>query len=441
MLEDGASAVLAACHAGQLDVVRYLVESGADKDQALGDGTSPVYIASEHGHLAIVKYLVESGADKDRVDEDGASPVLGACYQGHLEVVRFLVEAGADKDKAKVNGASPLYIASQNGHAEVVRYLVGAGVDKDRALVDGATPLYIASQVCSACGDPSGGGAETLGAPSRWGRGSMEHPSCTPPGRPPPPPPTTPSHPFGPPKILQHGWVSIFEQAAPLAGTSTERPQSRVAAAGRHVSSCGPVPHPREQHGNAAPNPLTGAGSPIRCTQHAALETARHPSTCQRGGQSAEAWCVQCTGQGGVGERPGGDNGSRGCAVTQRAAPTREGVGRTTVGQGKGDRAGGRGARGGATGETQGQCEGGSCPQVFLGKRPAGAQETDEPAAPEGGSHLGRMPWARHGAAVDSVMPSSHPEVQVIMCPPPPRSLPLARPLTLPPCTISSHPL
>ena len=55
-----------AAEKGQLEVVRFLVESGANEDQGTtDDGATPLYIAAEKGHLEVVRFLVESGANKE----------------------------------------------------------------------------------------------------------------------------------------------------------------------------------------------------------------------------------------------------------------------------------------------------------------------------------------------------------------------------------------
>ena len=66
----------------------------------IGDGSTPLFIAALEGHLEVVRFLVESGANKDQgLTDDGRTALFIAAENGHLEVVRFLVESGANKDQ------------------------------------------------------------------------------------------------------------------------------------------------------------------------------------------------------------------------------------------------------------------------------------------------------------------------------------------------------
>ncbi len=65
--------------------------------------------------LEVVRFLCEAGAGKNQAMMDGGTPLDVASYFGHLEVVRFLCEAGAGKNQAMNDGRTPLYIASQQG--------------------------------------------------------------------------------------------------------------------------------------------------------------------------------------------------------------------------------------------------------------------------------------------------------------------------------------
>ena len=81
----------------------------------------PLFVAAQNGHLEVIRFLVESGANRDRGRTDtGGTPLFIAAQRGHLEVVRFLVESGANKDQGRTNdGATPLFTAAQNGDLEV----------------------------------------------------------------------------------------------------------------------------------------------------------------------------------------------------------------------------------------------------------------------------------------------------------------------------------
>jgi ankyrin repeat protein len=140
----GYTPLFVACKNGHIEVVRLLVEAGADKEKSLTNGYTSLFVACKNGHIEVVRLLVEAGADKDKARTSGTTPLLAACFNGHIEVVRLLVEAGVDKEKARTSGSTPLYSACFNGHVEVVRLLVKAGADKEKARTDGYPPLYAA---------------------------------------------------------------------------------------------------------------------------------------------------------------------------------------------------------------------------------------------------------------------------------------------------------
>ena len=73
-------------------------------------GLTALFIAAgtAQANLEIVTFLVEAGAAKDQAANDGATPLFAAAQEGQLETVRFLVEVGAATDQATKDGSTPL---------------------------------------------------------------------------------------------------------------------------------------------------------------------------------------------------------------------------------------------------------------------------------------------------------------------------------------------
>ena len=108
------NALIWASKKGNLPVVKYLFENGADITTQ--NNESLIY-ASSKGYLSVVKYLVEHGADITARNNDA---VRWASENGHLPVVKYLVESGAD---VTAHDNEALRWASQYGHSDVVEYL------------------------------------------------------------------------------------------------------------------------------------------------------------------------------------------------------------------------------------------------------------------------------------------------------------------------------
>merc|ERR1712100_873013 len=121
--DNNMTALMIASGEGHLNIVKYLVEKGADVHACNNSNLTALMIASGEGYLEVVKYLVEKGADVHARSNTNLTALMIASGEGHLEVVKYLVEKGADVHARSNNNLTALMFASLKGHAEVSTYL------------------------------------------------------------------------------------------------------------------------------------------------------------------------------------------------------------------------------------------------------------------------------------------------------------------------------
>jgi ankyrin repeat protein len=141
--EYGWTALYAAVYYGHIEIVKLLLHSGADVNKSNNNGGAALYRAIQDDNKTIVKLLLDSGADPNKADKFGRTPLTEAVQFSYnqIRIVELLLDSGADKDKANVYGRTPLYIAAYNGHIDTVKLLLDAGADINKADKWGWTPL------------------------------------------------------------------------------------------------------------------------------------------------------------------------------------------------------------------------------------------------------------------------------------------------------------
>uniref|UniRef100_A0A1B6KEE8 PRANC domain-containing protein n=1 Tax=Graphocephala atropunctata TaxID=36148 RepID=A0A1B6KEE8_9HEMI len=132
-----------AVYAGRRDIVRLLLERGANVETRNLAMMTALHLAAVQGHADIVKELLTSGADIESQDRDGRTSLFLAVSAGHKMVVKELLEQGADHE-CKFNGLKPLYVAASKGYVDIFRTLLAFGADFDGTNDFGQTPLHIA---------------------------------------------------------------------------------------------------------------------------------------------------------------------------------------------------------------------------------------------------------------------------------------------------------
>jgi hypothetical protein len=130
-IRDGWTALMLASESGRTDVVRALLDRGANvntkqKDKVYrggyGGGDTALILASKNGHLEVVQALLDKGADRDTMNNVDMTALEFASEKGYLEVVRALLRKDCKLNKA-------LWLASEKGHFDVVKALLDKGAD------------------------------------------------------------------------------------------------------------------------------------------------------------------------------------------------------------------------------------------------------------------------------------------------------------------------
>ena len=126
-----------AAREGRADVVRLLLEEGADPNAPDDSGVTPLHAAAR-GHDwdqeatgaargEIAELLLNKGANLSATTWDGRAPLHAAASEGSAQVARVLIAHGAELNRKEVWGFTPLMAAAWEDQLELVDLLLAAG--------------------------------------------------------------------------------------------------------------------------------------------------------------------------------------------------------------------------------------------------------------------------------------------------------------------------
>jgi ankyrin repeat protein len=148
-----------------LAIVNVLIERGANPNMQLffkpanvrgttaTRGSTPLIRAANNGDLEVVKLLLEHGADATLYMADRQTPIHAvlagrSSEQQALELIRILHKAGADVNvvalvnhEEEVRGGTALHYAVRKRYKEVIKLLASDGIDVNATDQDGLTAL------------------------------------------------------------------------------------------------------------------------------------------------------------------------------------------------------------------------------------------------------------------------------------------------------------
>jgi ankyrin repeat protein len=128
-LEGKYTALSSAASTGNLKLVKFLIDNGADIRGNKLFPNSPVYLAISGNHLEVVSFLLDKGINPNFAwpSKDGGTLLISAIQFGHKIIVKLLVERGADVNFIGNGDHSPLYRSIIYDRFEIFDFLLKQG--------------------------------------------------------------------------------------------------------------------------------------------------------------------------------------------------------------------------------------------------------------------------------------------------------------------------
>lgn len=142
---------------GMIEVVKMLVEAGANVDICNCCDETPLHTGSRRGNKEILEFLLNHGANINAQNRFGDTPLITSIIPCNLEITKFFLRRGADCSQASNQGYTPMHVAARRNDIQVVKELLLFGVppslfvNEDYSSVSFVPcPLYL-SACCHSC--------------------------------------------------------------------------------------------------------------------------------------------------------------------------------------------------------------------------------------------------------------------------------------------------
>ncbi len=127
-------ALFVATTRGDLQLVRALLQKGADPNHKTDFGHYPIHEAAREGNVDILDALVAAGANMNvRISAKGSdgpnqwTALHFAAFSGNVTIAMKLLDGGAEMSPRDFWGRTPLYYATQQKHQELAALLIRRG--------------------------------------------------------------------------------------------------------------------------------------------------------------------------------------------------------------------------------------------------------------------------------------------------------------------------
>lgn len=132
---------------GQLKMIKYLLEKGANVNETNYGLSTPLELAASQGQTETIKFLLENGAKLDSKNNKNGTPLYVAIISGHLTAAEVLLNYGADVKIKGNKGFTALHLVCLYNMPSLIEKIISLGVDVNIKSDDGATSLHCAASL------------------------------------------------------------------------------------------------------------------------------------------------------------------------------------------------------------------------------------------------------------------------------------------------------
>ena len=128
---DDTTLMLAAGNGGDIEMVKFLVENGANVNASNSHGETAMMRAVHSQNVEIIDFLASKGANVNAkcfndADSD-MTALMHAAFVGNIKIVEALIRNRADVNAKSAKGATALFTAEHKGYTEIAALLRKSG--------------------------------------------------------------------------------------------------------------------------------------------------------------------------------------------------------------------------------------------------------------------------------------------------------------------------
>ena len=141
----GGTSLMGAAYKGKVQVVKSLIERGADPSLMDNRGWNSLHVAANGGDADIIDLIHTQVPNIESKTGDGCTPLMIAAFNSKLHAVKWFLEKGATVTREDNSGANALHFAAEGGDTDIIDLIHTHLLNIESKTSQGRTPLMMAA--------------------------------------------------------------------------------------------------------------------------------------------------------------------------------------------------------------------------------------------------------------------------------------------------------